>query len=123
MEESQRDPQLVKGMDAWYVMDPAFQRMVQLVGPKQAIDRLYEIPSMTSMASPASDVMTCEINRGTAAHMMANRGQFPLFREYGGMAEANRGPIFPRLSATLWPRLSQYIASGADGTISENRRP
>ena len=46
------------------------------------------------------DVLT-EINRGTAANMMAARGQFPLFERYGGMAEAKRGSDFPTTLADV----------------------
>ena len=37
MKEAEKYPEFVKGMDSWYVMDPAFRRMVELVGPQQAI--------------------------------------------------------------------------------------
>ena len=46
------------------------------------------------MASPGSEVLT-EINRGTAANIMAARGEFPVLQKYGGMAAANRGADFP----------------------------
>lgn len=87
-------PRLVQGMDPWYVMDPLYQRMVQLVGPEQAQRDYIRFNALGSMASPGSEVMT-EINRGTAANMLAHQGQFPLFRQYGGMAEAKRGADFP----------------------------
>jgi len=87
-------PRLTQGMDAWYVMDPLYQRMVQLVGPEQALKDYKRFNTLGGMASPGSEVMT-EINRGTAANMMATRGEFPLFQQYGGMAEAKRGADFP----------------------------
>ena len=93
-EAEKRAPNLVQGMDAWYTMDPAYQRMVELVGPEQAKRDYIRFNTLTSMASPGSNVLT-EINRGTAANMMAARGEFPLFRKYGGMAEASRGADFP----------------------------
>jgi hypothetical protein len=68
--------------------------MVQLVGPEQAKRDYMRFNTLGSMASPGSEVMT-EINRGTAANMMAHQGQFPLFQKYGGMAEAKRGADFP----------------------------
>jgi hypothetical protein len=75
-------------------MDPAYQRMEQLVGPEAAVPQYRQFNTLGSMASPGSDVMT-EINRGTAANMMATRGQFPAFQRHGGTAEANRGADFP----------------------------
>jgi hypothetical protein len=44
--------------------------------------------------SAGSNVMA-EINRGTAANMMAERGQYPKFQKYGGIAADERGRGFP----------------------------
>jgi hypothetical protein len=122
MTEAQRYPQLVRGMDAWYVMDPAYQRMVQLVGPEQARRNYIRFNTLGSMASPGSDVLT-EINRGTAANMMAARGEFPLFHRYAGLAEAKRGADFPPAlravqghpyhSTSQAEPMRQYLESGA----------
>jgi len=92
--EMERYPQLTRGMDAWYVMDPAFQRMVQLVGREQAIKDYNRFNTIVPMFSPGSEVLT-EINRGTAANMMAARGEFPIFARYAGMAADKRGADFP----------------------------
>lgn len=86
---------LIPGMDAWYVMDPAYQRLEQLVGPEQAAQRYAKFNNIGSMFSPGSDVET-EINRGTAAHMMAEQGKWPDFMKYGGMAAGKRGADFPQ---------------------------
>jgi hypothetical protein len=95
LDETQKaSPELAQGMKSWYVMDPAYQRMEQLVGPEAAVPQYRQFNTLGSMASPGSDVMT-EINRGTAANMMATRGQFPAFQRHGGTAEANRGADFP----------------------------
>lgn len=92
--EAGKYPSLTHGMDAWYVMDPMYQRMAQLVGPEQAAKDYLKFNVTTSMFSPASDVMT-EINRGTAGHMFATQGRWPEFAKYGGMAAAKRGADFP----------------------------
>jgi hypothetical protein len=93
-EATTKAPRLVQGMDAWYVMDPAYQRLVQLAGPQQAGREYTRLNTLTSMASPGSDVLT-EIRRGTAANMMAQRGEFPVFQQYGGLKLAKRGADFP----------------------------
>lgn len=90
-------PDLVKGMDSWYVMDPAFHRLQELVGTDEA-KRLYNrFNTFTGMSSPGSNVMT-EINRGTAANYLYNSGRFDDFVTFGGIKEsARRGlrPAFP----------------------------
>lgn len=85
---------LKRGMDAWYVMDPAYQQMVKLVGREQAMRDYPKFNTFTSMASPGSDVLT-EINRGTGAYMMAQRGQFPDYVKYAGLGQMKRGADFP----------------------------
>lgn len=92
--EAERFPQLTHSMDAWYVMDPAFQRMVQLVGREQAIKDYTRFNMTTAPFSAGSNVMT-ELNRGTAANMFAARGDYPTFAKYGGVKEGARGPDFP----------------------------
>jgi hypothetical protein len=83
-------PNLVKGMDAWYVMDPMYQQMVRLVGPERAKAEYMKFNAIVPPFSAGSDVMT-EINRGTTANMFATKGDFDTFRQLGGTAEANRG--------------------------------
>jgi len=93
--EAQKNaPRLTQGMVPWYVMDPAFQRLVQLVGPERAVGEYNKFNSMMTPFSASSDVMK-EINRGTGARMMAERGEFEKFRKFGGVAEENRGRDFP----------------------------
>lgn len=76
--------------DAWYIMDPAFDRMSQMFGPTEAIPRYSHFNTMTGMASPGSDVMT-EIQRGTAAHWLEQQGRFEDFMRYGGVPDEERG--------------------------------
>lgn len=86
---------LAQGMDGWYVMDPAYERLKQLVGPELAKDKFRQLNTIHGMASPGSDVLT-EINRGSHANWMATQGRFPEFQQYGGMAEQLRRQDFPR---------------------------
>ena len=83
--------------DAWYIMDPVYKRMVELFGPEEAAVRYRRFNTLTGMASPGSDVVT-EINRGTAAHWLNEKGRFEDFRKYAGIPEAMRYQVgsYPR---------------------------
>jgi hypothetical protein len=96
--EARKYPGLEQDMVPWYVMDPAFQRLKELVGPERAVGEYNKFNSMMTPFSASSNVMT-EINRGTAARMMAERGQLDVFKKYGGLAEEKRGADFRR----RWP--------------------
>lgn len=77
-------PNLATGMKGWYMMDPAYNRLVDLVGDDEA-KRLYSrFNALTSMASPSSDVVT-ELRRGTAANKLAEEGRFGEFMQFGGL--------------------------------------
>jgi hypothetical protein len=122
--EAKKFPDLARGMIPWYVMDPAFQRMVELVGPERAVAEYTKFNSMMTPFSASSDVMK-EINRGTAARMMADRGQWPDFVKYGGMPVEKRGADFPPEMAGVIPHLrhapthtdpvTKYLATGQHG--------
>jgi hypothetical protein len=112
--EAQKYPELIKGMDSWYVMDPAFQRMVQLVGKEQAIKDYKQFNTVVPMFSPASPVTT-ELNRGTAANMMINRGQWPVFERYAGIAVDDRGRNFPAALRDVTPH--PYHSTAQSGPV------
>jgi hypothetical protein len=92
--EARKYPGLEQGMVPWYVMDPLYQRLEQLVGKERAVGEYNKYNSMMTPFSASSDVMK-EINRGTAARMMAEKGRFEDFRKFGGVAEKDRGVDFP----------------------------
>ena len=94
LSESEKHPELVKGMDPWYIMDPAYQRLEQLVGPEEAVKKYRQLNTLTGMASPGSDVLT-EMNRGTAANYLATQGRFGDFVDYAGLPFGARGAGFP----------------------------
>jgi len=94
LSEAEKYPALVKGMDPWYIMDPAYQRLEQLVGPEEAVKRYRQLNTLTGMASPGSDVLT-EMNRGTAANYLATQGRFGDFVNYAGKPMGARGADFP----------------------------
>jgi hypothetical protein len=92
--EAEKYPALVKGMDPWYIMDPAYQRLEQLVGPDEAVKKYKQFNTLTGMASPGSDVLT-EMNRGTAANYLATQNRFGDFVDYAGRPIGARGSDFP----------------------------
>lgn len=121
--EAEKYPQLTRGMDAWYVMDPAFQHMVKLVGYDRAVKDYTRFNMTVPPFSAGSNVLT-EINRGTAANMMAARGEFPKFEKYAGMKEADRGKRFPAELRDVMGHayhgvqadpVTRYLATGAHG--------
>jgi hypothetical protein len=94
LSEAQKYPELIKGMDPWYVMDPMYRQMVKLVGPEEAKLAYTKLNASVGPFSAGSNVST-EINRGTAAHMAAVQGNYPEFRQFAGVAEKKRGADFP----------------------------
>jgi hypothetical protein len=87
--EANRGTPLEQGMTGWYVMDPAYQRLVELVGPEQAAIEYHRLNTFMGLQSPQSDVLT-EIKRGTAANWLNKSGRFDDFMNYGGIAASAR---------------------------------
>lgn len=81
--EAKQRPDLYEGMASWYVMDPAYQRFVELYGVDLAPAAYRNFNTLTGMASPGSDVLT-ELNRGSAAHWLSKSNRFDDFMRYGG---------------------------------------
>jgi hypothetical protein len=95
--EARKHEGLEKGMVPWYVMDPAYQRMVQLVGPERAAKE-YKDFNMSMTPFSAGSSVPSEINRGTAANMMRKRGEYDVFEKYGGLAAKERsGADYPEI--------------------------
>lgn len=92
--EAEKYPELVKGMDPWYIMDPVYKRMEELMGPEKAKAAFQRFNTLTGMASPGSDVLT-EMNRGTAANYLAQQNRFGDFLKYAGKPASARGADFP----------------------------
>jgi hypothetical protein len=82
-------PNLMTGMKGWYITDPAYQRLVDLVGPEEAMKRFERLNALQAMASPSSDVVT-ELLRGSAANRLAQEGRFEDFAKYAGMTLEDR---------------------------------
>ena len=84
------------GMDAWYVHDPAYKRIEELVGPDEAPKYYSRLNNVYGMMSPGSAVTT-EINRGAAANYLLHHNRTPDFIKYAGVeADARKSmPDFP----------------------------
>ena len=96
--EARKHEGLEKGMVPWYVMDPLYQRMAKLVGPERAAKE-YRDFNMSMTPFSAGSSVPSEINRGTAANMMRQRGEYDVFEKYGGLAAKERSgtPGYPEI--------------------------
>lgn len=114
-------PRLTEGMKGWYVMDPAYNRLVELVGEPEA-DRLYnQFNHLTGMSSPASGV-DVEIPRGTAANVLAEQGKFEDYLRFGGNpsphfnkelpGELAGFPGHPYHSTAQAPAMARWLETG-----------
>ena len=119
----EKRPDMYRAFHAWYVNDPEFRRLVELVGPDQAAARYTRTNLLTAMESPGMNVPH-EIARGTAANMMAEQGRMGEWFERGGMEAAIRG--VPDLKTvpgrTDWKSIAKRQALVAamikDGTLT-----
>ncbi len=123
LSEARKYPGLERGMVPWYVMDPAYHRMVELFGPERAKAEYMRFNEMMTPFSASSDVMK-EINRGTAARMMAEKGRFNEFSQFGGGPVDKRGANFPPDMADVIPHIrhaehtrpiTRYLQTGEHG--------
>ena len=117
MSEAEKHPALVRGMDPWYIMDPAYKRMEQMMGPEKAAQEYRRLNTLMGMASPGSEVLV-EIPRGTAANYLNKQGRFEDFMRYGGMRTPDRPQDFASMPGHMYHKTSQaapmqkYLESG-----------
>jgi hypothetical protein len=76
-------PDAYHGMVGWYEMGALYDKVKDILGEKAAPAAYNRLNTFMGMASPGSDVLS-EMSRGTAAHMMATKGEFEKFQRYGG---------------------------------------
>lgn len=85
-------PKLWEGMSGWYVMDPVYKRLKELVA--DPVSEYRNFNEIMGMMSPNSDVID-EINRGTAARYLINQGRFDDFKNLGGIKVSARTNNYP----------------------------
>jgi hypothetical protein len=105
MELAQKVPGL-RQTQGWYVMDPAYQRLAELIGPEEAVKQYNRLNITHGVFSAASAVPT-ELMRGSTAAMLAERGEFPAFMKYGGTPRTSGMPL-EEISAGV-PEWMRYI--------------
>lgn len=109
-----RAPGMYQGMHGWYVMDPEYQRLVQLVGKDEA-GRLYkQLNVFGGIESPNMPVPN-EFRRASAAHMLAEQGRFPEWKKYGGLRALEKSgmPDYPSDLLSVPGRVGHQRASGS----------
>jgi hypothetical protein len=88
------NPDIYKGMVAFFPMDPAYHRLVELGGKEEGGRLFDQFNTFTGLASPGSRV-DLEFNRGGGAYYLNRQGRFSDFFKHGGVAQRNRGESFP----------------------------
>jgi hypothetical protein len=88
------NPDIYKGMAAFFPMDPAYHRLVELGGKEEGGRLFDQFNTFTGLASPGSRV-DLEFNRGGGAYYLNRQGRFSDFFKHGGVAQRNRGESFP----------------------------
>lgn len=128
-----RAPGMYQGMHGWYTMDPAYQRLVQLVGKDEA-GRLYrQLNTFGGIESPNMPVPN-EFRRASAAHMMAEQNRFPEWMKYGGIKAEDKPSIanYPSDLMSVPGRVgharasksqNKYIETGLHGMDSPKAPP
>jgi len=71
------------GMVGWYIMDPVYQRLLQLVEPEEAARMYLDLNTLTGAHSAMSDVNT-ELTRGTAMNWLNRQGRLDDYIRFGG---------------------------------------
>lgn len=84
--QSVRGTPLATGMEGWYVMDPMYQRLLELTGDEaEAARRYIQLNTMMGIHSANSGVIP-EINRGTAANWLYEQGRLDDYFQWGNSA-------------------------------------
>ena len=117
--EFNKQPGLRTGMVPWYVHDPVYQRLAELVGPEEAQQRYKRLNVMTGMMSPGSPVET-ELNRGYAAHYLNEQKRIEDFYKYGGQGRGGQNPRGADFPPDLETMLSHPYHSTSHATPLRN---
>jgi hypothetical protein len=120
-------PGMFTGMKGWYMMDPAYQRLVQLVGPERAAAEYKRLNAM-AFYSPSSDVNK-EINRGTAGGMFWKQGISDMYRDAGLRQEHMAAAGYPLVQGHPYHRTAmhgqqlEYLNTGKTSHMTDPKVP
>ena len=108
-------PNLYRGMKGWYVLDPMWQRLKELVGPEEATLRFDRLNKFGGIESPNMNVVD-ESRRAAAANFMNEQGKFEDWAKYGGL------PYDYRVSQGLVPELGNLPGRVGHTRASNSQR-
>lgn len=82
-------PELTEGMYGWYMMDPLYDRAVQLHGPELGVKYVDDFLATGGAMSPQSTV-NAELRKAAAERFFTRQGLGEEFLEYGAAAKGER---------------------------------
>lgn len=124
-------PEMYKGMHAWYVMDPEYHRMAELLGPDKAKEMYARLNVFGGIESPNLPV-PAEFSRASAANWLAEQGRWDDWVKYGGLDAASRAKVAPADMQAIKGRVGhqrastsqgKYLATGSHGMDSPKAPP
>jgi hypothetical protein len=85
------DSPLRPGMTGWYIMDPAYKRLEELVGPEEAARRYMDFTVLSGIHSANAPVES-ELIRGSALNWLNRQGRLDDYVRYGGKMDVEGRP-------------------------------
>lgn len=124
--ELEKYPKYMEAMRPWYVTDPIYWKFVDELGPDAGREAFLRQNAIMGLSSSMSSPVT-EINRGSWANALANRGRYDDYVAFGGRTTDKDGSLLsnvPRDMSSIMGHLAhksqaasigKYIAG--DGTL------
>jgi hypothetical protein len=117
-------PELSTGMTGWYVMDPAYQRILHLVGDEDQAKRIYDqLNTYQAISSPQTPVDR-ELNVAGTAHWLKNAGRWSDYQNMVDAGKAGQNPAdIQDLMTHVYhnsqnvPAMNRYNERGVIGSV------
>jgi hypothetical protein len=90
LDEASESP-LRAGMTGWYMLDPAYRRLVELVGEDEAKKLFVDMNTLTGVHS-ANAAVANELTRGTAMNWLNRENRLSDYVKYGAKAGMEGAP-------------------------------
>lgn len=90
LDEASESP-LRAGMTGWYMLDPAYRRLVELVGEEEAKKLFVDMNTLTGVHS-ANAAVANELTRGTAMNWLNRENRLDDYVKYGAKAGMEGAP-------------------------------